>query len=165
MKKFILSLLFCVFSLSACSSNQPAAETTISPETSTTAETSLEQPSEALTDGRYTIDDLELDFYQTIPNDVTGNWKLSILANDKDILNYAADYYQTFFVSDREIHAVINTASQTTSCIGLLGNDLLNIKVFTYIPGEEGDASELFGGELLKEYTVNLKTDEVSEIS
>lgn len=94
-----------------------------------------------------------------VRNDVTGNWKICLIADSVNIENYALDYYNTYFENENEIHAIVNFTYGTTSKIMKLGN-ILNVAIYEYVDKEEHDAKILFSGMLLKEYYINADTGE-----
>lgn len=128
----------------------------IIPETQTNSET--------VKSGTYTIDDIEFWFSDSVINDITGKWRISSIASSKDITEYVVDYYNTFFSSDDEIHAIVNFSLNTTTSISVPYGGTLDVAVHEYVSGEEHDASALFGGMLLAEYFVNLNTGEIENI-
>lgn len=122
------------------------------------------QTKEPIKSGTYTIDDIEFWFSDSVINDVTGRWKISSIASSKDITEYIADYYNTLFGSDDEIHAITNFSLNTTTSISVLPDGLLDVAVHEYVSGEEHDANTLFSGMLLAEYFINLSTGEIENI-
>lgn len=139
----------------------PTASTEKSAESETTEET---ETIEAIKSGSYTIDGIVFSFDDSVRNDVTGNWKISLISDSATPDEYALDYYKTLFSSDDEIHAVINYALNTTNKISVLYGGILDVSVLEYVDGEEHDAKELFGGSLLNEYWVHTDTGEVEKI-
>lgn len=137
------------------------ASTEKSAESETTEET---ETIEAIKSGSYTIDGIVFSFDDSVRNDVTGNWKISLISDSATPDEYALDYYKTLFSSDDEIHAVINFALNTTNKISVLYGGILDVSVLEYVDGEEHDAKELFSGSLLNEYWVHTDTGEVEKI-
>lgn len=123
-----------------------------------------EYDSEPIKSGTYTIDDIEFWFSDSVINDTTGRWRISSIASSKDITEYAVDYYNTFFSSDDEIHAIVNFSLNTTTSISVPYDGTLDVAVHEYVSGEEHDANDLFGGMLLAEYFINLNTGEIENI-
>lgn len=107
--------------------------------------------------------DASIIFYDSVRNDSTGNWRLAGVATSYDITEYALDYYNAYFESDDEIHAVWNATLGTTSCVKVLAGKLW-IDVHEYVDGEEHDANILFSGTLLGMYTVDLETGNVEKV-
>lgn len=103
-------------------------------------------------------------WFGDVRNDVTGNWKLSEYASADTLQTFAVEYYNAFFESDDEIHAVINMSTNVTGQISKVMDDTLDVTLYEYVEDEEHDAKELFGGMLLKEYWVTISTGEVEEI-
>lgn len=95
-----------------------------------------------------------------VPNDVTGNWRISTIAENIEMQDCALDYYKKYFKSDDEIHAIVNFNYNTTTKISVSGN-MINVSVYEYVKKEEHDARLLFGGMLLKEYCVSKDTGEI----
>lgn len=119
---------------------------------------------ETIASGTYILDDIEFWFSDSVINDVTGRWKISSIASSKDITEYAVDYYNAFFSSDDEIHAITNFSLNTTSSVSMLSDGMLDIAVHEYVSGEEHDANTLFSGMLLAEYFINLNTGKIENI-
>jgi len=98
-----------------------------------------------------------------VRNDVTGNWRIATIAESIELQNYAIDYYNKYFKSDEEIHAIVNFTYNTTTKITVVGN-LLDVTVYEYVDKGEHDAKLLFSGMLLKEYHVNRNSGAIEEI-
>ena len=98
-----------------------------------------------------------------VRNDVTGNWRISLIAENIEMQDHALDYYKKYFKSDDEIHAIVNFNYKTTTKISVIGN-LLDVSVYEYVDKEEHDAKLLFSGSLLKEYHINKDTGDIEEI-
>ena len=110
------------------------------------------------------IDDIGAYFsVSDVRNDVTGNWRISTIAEDIDIQEYALSYYKEYFKDDKEIHAIVNFNYKTTTKISVIGNTL-DVSIYDYVDGEEHDAKLLFSGTLLKEYSVNMDNGSIEEI-
>ena len=98
-----------------------------------------------------------------VRNDKTGNWRISLIAENIEMQNCALDYYKHYFKDDKEIHAIVNFNYNTTTKISVVGNKL-DVSVFEYVKKEEPDANLLFSGQLLKEYLVDKETGAVEEV-
>ena len=110
------------------------------------------------------IDDIGTYFsVSDVRNDVTGNWRISTIAENIDIQEYALSYYKEYFKDDKEIHAIVNFNYKTTTKISVIGNTL-DVSIYDYVDGEEHDAKLLFSGTLLKEYSVNMDNGSIEEI-
>ena len=118
----------------------------------------------AITSGDYDIAEISFQFSDFVQNDSTGRWKISLISSSKEVTDYSIEYYNTLFSSDDEIHAIINSASNTTNKISLLYPGMLDITVYKYVNGEESDANILFSGVLLNEYFINTETGEIEKI-
>ena len=105
---------------------------------------------------------VHVDFHSSVPNDVTGKWRLAIVNTQLPVSDYLISYYQTFFKSDDEIHAIINTADNTTTCVSVLAG-MFDVAVHQYIQGEENDAKVLFGGDLISEEFYDKETGELKD--
>lgn len=115
--------------------------------------------------GKEDLKDSEgLVWFGNVRNDTTGNWRLSEYASTDTQETFAVEYYNAFFESDDEIHAVINMTNKTTAKISKLMDDTLDVTIYEYVDGEEHDAGKLFGGTLLGEYLVTISTGEIEEI-
>lgn len=98
-----------------------------------------------------------------VRNDKTGNWRISLIAENIEMQNCALDYYKHYFKDDKEIHAIVNFNYNTTTKISVVGNKL-DVSVFEYVKKEEHDTNLLFSGQLLKEYLVDKETGAVEEV-
>lgn len=112
----------------------------------------------------YNFDGISFFFTDHVNNDLTGTWKISTIATNKQVTDYAVNYYKKMFSSVDEIHAIVNFSLNTTNSITYLGDNILNVKVYDYVNKEEHDAKLLFSGTLLKEYQINIKTGKIEDI-
>ena len=103
-------------------------------------------------------------FYESVNNDATGRWRLLVYASSENFVDHAADYYNAFFASDDEVHIAVNLTLKATIVMNVSGG-LMSLDVHEYIDGEEHDAKILGGGDLLKQYTIDLETGEISDLS
>lgn len=99
-----------------------------------------------------------------VRNDTTGNWRISLIAENIDMSEYALDYYKQYFTDDSEIHFIVNFNYNTTTKIMVMGGDL-DVTVQEYVAKEEHDANTLGSGTVLAEYLVDKETGEVEKIS
>lgn len=96
-------------------------------------------------------------------NDTTGNWRISLIAENIDMSEYALDYYKQYFTDDSEIHFIVNFNYNTTTKIMVMGGDL-DVTVQEYVAKEEHDAKMLGSGTVLAEYFVNIETGEIEKV-
>ena len=125
--------------------------------------TQTESSSEEITTAQETTTSAPADFafMGKVKNDVTGNWRWAKVSTDLEPLDYAIYYYKTYFNSNNEIHAIINSYSNTTIRVRYLsGLDMLDIGILNHIENEENDAKVLFSGDLIEQYQINLTTGE-----
>lgn len=122
-----------------------------------------EKPKEKSTD-KDSLAKYDITFAGDVRNDKTGKWKLSRTATSEEVTKYAAEYYNTYFESNDEIHAIVNFTTKTTNKISLISDDTLDVCIFEYVDGEEHDASKLFGGMLLGEYHITISNGNVDKI-
>lgn len=99
------------------------------------------------------ISDLHIVYYNSVNNDVTGNWRLAVIAENVDIQDYIFSYYQEYIKSDDEIHGIVNLGRNITTSINKIGNWLM-VTEYDYVDGEEHDAKLLYSGTLLQSYIV-----------
>ena len=140
--------------------NTAAADTqqqpnTESADTTKDAAADAEDQTSAIDGIKFTVSDVR--------NDKTGNWRISLIAENIEMQNCALDYYKHYFKDDKEIHAIVNFNYNTTTKISVVGNKL-DVSVFEYVKKEEHDANLLFSGQLLKEYLVDKETGAVEEV-
>lgn len=98
-----------------------------------------------------------------VRNDTTGNWRISLIAENIDMSEYALDYYKQYFTDDSEIHFIVNFNYNTTTKIMVMGGDL-DVTVQEYVAKEEHDAKMLGSGNVLAEYFVNIETGEIEKV-
>lgn len=98
-----------------------------------------------------------------VRNDSTGNWRISLIAENIDMSEYALDYYKQYFTDDSEIHFIVNFNYNTTTKIMVVGGQL-DVTVQDYVSKEEHDANILGSGTVLAEYFVDKETGEIEKI-
>lgn len=84
----------------------------------------------------------------SVKNDTTGKWRVAECLTDQQPSEWAKQYYDGYFESDDEVHAVVNFTLNTTNAVRVEGDQIV-IDVHDYVKGEEHDANLLFTGELL----------------
>lgn len=109
-------------------------------------------------------DDIKVSFETSIHEDVTGNWRLARVATEKQIQTYALEYYNSYFQSDDEIHAIVNFTLNTTCKLTKISSDILDVVVYDYVDKEELDANILFSGSVLENYQINISTGDITQI-
>ncbi len=106
---------------------------------------------------------IDFDYCGVVRNDTTKNWRLSKVYTDFDAVDYALYYYNRYFQSDNEIHAIINYSNNTTVRIrSTLG--MLDVSVLSHIDGEENDAKILFSGDVIQDYMISIESGELVNI-
>ena len=140
-------------------------EATITQETETTEPDTAESPTSTTVQviGK-DISIYDISFNKKVRNDVTGNWRVAQFAENIDFKEYALSYYEEFFESDSEVHFVINRNYGTTTRINV-SSGLLFVSTYEYTDGEEHDAKKLPAGMLLGEWTIDISTGEIEDIS
>lgn len=98
-----------------------------------------------------------------VRNDNTGNWRISLIAENIDMSECALDYYKQYFTDDSEIHFIVNFNYNTTTKIMNMGGQL-DVTVQDYVSKEEHDANVLGSGTVLAEYSVDKETGEIEQI-
>lgn len=137
----------------------PSDSSTENNQESETSETESESFPETIDD------DINVHFQTSIHGDTTGNWRLARVATEKQIQTYALEYYNSYFQSDDEIHAVINFTLNTTNKLTKISSDILDIVIYDYTEKEEIDAKILFSGTVLDNYQINISTGDINQIS
>lgn len=100
-----------------------------------------------------------------VRNDVTGNWRISLISDTNfDAVYYAVSYYKTYFNDDKEIHAIVNFANNTTTKIQCMDN-ILYLTTYDYVKDEEHDANLLFSGTVLQQYMIYLDNGDIQQLS
>lgn len=114
--------------------------------------------------GVYDVDDISVTYYNEVPNDVTGNWRLGVVYDSTDLKDYVVDYYNYFCRDDNEVHGIVNLGLGTTARISKVMPDTLDVTVMEYVDGEEHDADLLYSGAELERYWINMETGEVDPL-
>lgn len=142
---------------SSTASSAPASSVSESAAESTSAAPESEAPAESSPlDGiKFTV--------SKVRNDSTGNWRISLIAENIDMSEYALDYYKQYFTDDSEIHFIVNFNYNTTTKIMVVGGQL-DVTVQDYVSKEEHDANILGSGTVLAEYFVDKETGEIEKI-
>jgi hypothetical protein len=170
-KNLAFILILSMLLLSACSSDsykseEPPTDDTVQKVQDISEEPeSVEQNEEesSIESGWHTLPSgVKVLFFDTVRNDVTGNWRLSETSDSIPPSDYAIEYYQEMFSSDDEIHAIWNSVLETTTKISVSGN-LLFIDTHEYVKGEEHDANLMFSGTVLDSEIIDLETGEPFE--
>lgn len=98
-----------------------------------------------------------------VNNDVTGNWRVSTIVEDIQMVDYALSYYNKYFYNKDEIHAIVNFTYNTTTCIQYMSGKIY-VTVYEYVDGEEHDANIMFTGAVLADYIVYPDNGDIEEI-
>lgn len=98
-----------------------------------------------------------------VQNDVTGNWRISTIAENIDIEYYALDYVKRYLHNKSQVHAIVNFTRNTTTSIKKYGN-IIYVDIYDYVKGEEHDANRLFTGILLQQYFVYIDNGDIEKI-
>lgn len=98
-----------------------------------------------------------------VRNDVTGKWKISTIAEDVQMVDYALSYYEKYFYGDDEIHAIVNFNYNTTTSITYMSGQIY-VTVHEYVNGEEHDANLLFSGMVLEDYIIYPDNGDIEKI-
>ncbi len=98
-----------------------------------------------------------------VQNDVTGNWRISTIAENIDIEYYALDYVKRYLHNKSQVHAIVNFTRNTTTSIKKYGN-IIYVDIYDYVKGEEHDANRLFTGTLLQQYFVYIDNGDIEKV-
>ncbi len=122
---------------------------------------SQEEPSEPefLASQRDLMKQASLAYKESVPNDMTGNWRLAFSNEGIPTIDYVIAYYKEHFASDKEVHAIVNYNLGTITRLNY-GSGLLFVDTYEYRSGEEADAKSMFEGEKLDEIVLNAETGE-----
>ena len=122
-------------------------------------------------DGMYGISDKKISALDSsfsvsdVRNDVTGKWRISVVAENMQMVEYALNYYNLYIHNNEEVHGIVNFNNYTTTYISSLGMDnRLFVTVHEYVDGEEHDANLLFSGMVLEDYIVYTDNGDIEKI-
>lgn len=144
----------------------PASQSTVGQNTIPEASPSASQASQIRQDGAVTYklpNGAELDFYDSVPGDVTGRWRVAVTSSSTSPSNYAVDYYNNVFSSDDEIHAICDPVLGTTTRL-MVNTGLLFVDTLKYVDGEEKDAKLLFSGDVVRSKILDKETGRPAEL-
>lgn len=144
----------------------PASQSTVEQNTIPESSPSASQASQIRQDGAVTYklpNGAELDFYDSVPGDVTGRWRVAVTSSSTSPSNYAVDYYNNVFSSDDEIHAICDPSLGTTTRITVDQNRLL-VDTLKYVDEEEKDAKLLFSGDVVRSKILDKETGRPVEL-
>ena len=99
----------------------------------------------------------------SVKNDVTNSWKVSTIAADISMEEYALSYYNQYNMQENVVEAVINLTRNTSTCMVLQG-DHIDVTIYDYVDGEEHDAKQMFTGTLLSEYWVYIDNGDIVQV-
>lgn len=158
-------LLALALGLTACggSSSSTASSAASSAPASSVSESVSAEPESAVSTEASPLDGIKFSVSK-VRNDNTGNWRISLIAENIDMSECALDYYKKYFTDDSEIHFIVNFNYNTTTKIMNTGGQL-DVTVQDYVSKEEHDANTLGSGTVLAEYLVDKETGEVEKIS
>lgn len=148
------------FSLTACGGSSSSSESVSSESVASSVSSAPE--SESISAESSPLDGINFRA-DKVRNDATGNWRISCIAENIDMSEYALDYYKQYFTDDSEIHFIVNFNYNTTTKIMNVGGDL-DVTVQEYVSKEEHDAKLLGSGSVLAEYFVNKETGEIEKV-
>lgn len=148
------------FSLTACGGSSSSSESVSSESVASSVSSAPE--SESISAESSPLDGINFRA-DKVRNDATGNWRISCIAENIDMSEYALDYYKQYFTDDSEIHFIVNFNYNTTTKIMNMGGDL-DVTVQEYVSKEEHDANLLGSGSVLAEYFVNKETGEIEKV-
>lgn len=180
---FIFIIVICVYFIAKPSKKDPASiepesqeETAPEPSESEAAVTELQEetPSpapevehrtgdEIIGVSEKDISDLHVIYYDSVNNDVTGNWRLAVISENVDIQDYIFSYYQEYIKSDDEVHGIVNLDRNVTTRINKAGGWLM-VSEYDYVEGEEHDAKLLYSGTPLQNYIVYTDNGDVEVV-
>lgn len=121
------------------------------------------EENEKIESGTYTLPcGMKIQFFDSVRNDVTGNWRRSATSDSFVPSDYALEYYNEMFSSDDEIHSIWNATLGTNTRISVVLG-MLYVDTLEYVDGEEHDADIMFSGTLLDSKIINIETGELVE--
>lgn len=97
-----------------------------------------------------------------VREDTTGDWKKAVTSSDVNMPENALAYYNEH-MQEGEVHYIISFATNTTTMISDLGDELY-IVISEYEDQEEHSAETIGSGMVLGEYNVNKHNDEIEEL-
>lgn len=150
------------------SSGSAESSSSLSPQSSESESSSVKEPpaprENAIGKSNKVIDWFVSPKAAKVRNDKTGKWRYSVFTQGGiDISEYALKYYEDYFNSDNEIHAVINLTNKTSTRISY-NYGMLFVTVHRYVDGEENDANLMFSGIVLQDFIVYTDNGDIEKI-
>ena len=108
---------------SSAASSAPASS--VSESVSAEPESTSAAPESAVSTEASPLDGIKFSVSK-VRNDNTGNWRISLIAENIDMSEYALDYYKQYFTDDSEIHFIVNFNYNTTTKIMNMGGQYQN---------------------------------------
>ena len=102
------------------------------------------------------VAELNGDFYGSVENDSTGSVREFRIYSGADVSRYALSYYYAYFVSDDEIHYIVDSSGWYGTWRLRVDGDQLLVDRFESVPDEDQDGSRLGTGALIASYQVGL---------
>lgn len=173
MKKRLFLMVFCVAMatlLFACTFSDP--ESSVETEGNTQPAESQSTPTESepsesnepedgastIKSGSYTLPcGMKIQFFDSVRNDVTGNWRRATTSDSYVPADYALEYYNEMFSSDDEVHSIWNATLGTNTRI-TASSGILFVDTLEYVKGEEHDAKLMFSGAVLDSKVIDIAT-------
>ena len=109
------------------------------------------------------ITELDGTFYDTVRDDVTGNWRCLVIADRIDINEYALSAWKNYAV-DGTVLIIENLLTKTSTCITDIGM-ALDVTTYEYTDGEEHYATQMLKGEKLDHVWVYPDNGDIEKIA
>ena len=164
----VAGISMCCFATACGGGEKATAETQTEAQAETAIETQTETISETqVNEGSNDIDAIKKELKEKyditepssfVRGDTTGKWRICKVANATPPTEYAVDYARAY-MTDGDVHFVVNFSLNTTTMYNLLGN-IVEAKTTEYVDKEEHDASVIGAGMVLTDNYYNIETGE-----
>lgn len=135
------------------------SETNESSATEDTADDEKEKEDSSTDSLPENISDLDV---SDVRNDDTDKLKKVVTSKDVNMPDNAVAYYDEY-MSEGEIHYIINFSNNTTTAINNMSGQLF-VTITEYVDKEEHDANIIGSGMVLSDYIVSLSDDTIEEL-
>ena len=124
--------------------DEPEAEP--EPEPEPEPEQEPEPEPEYVKSGTYTVAGVTMHYSRTVPNDVTGRWRIATCTSATVPETIIPEIFEAFRPEKNEVFWIVNYGLKTTTRLNYFGGDIVYYSTLEYVEDEENDAKVLGGG-------------------
>lgn len=111
-----------------------------------TAAAEPEAGDETVKSGTYTVAGVTMHYSRTVPNDLTGKWRIATCTSATVPETIIPEIFEAFRPEANEVFWIVNYGLKTTTRLNYFGGDIVYYSTLEYVEDEENDAKVLGGG-------------------